>query len=113
MIAGGRGQRRVQIGGFSIYGTEMTFMDDESCLEIKLLGPFDVKIGSRPLPHLRTRKGQHLLAMLAIRAGREIQREWLAACLWPESDLENGYYNLRRTLANLRTAMGPVRELIS
>jgi predicted ATPase/DNA-binding SARP family transcriptional activator len=84
-----------------------------SRLEIRLLGPFDARLGSQPLPPLRTRKGQYLLALLALRSPREVQREWLVANLWPDSYQENGYYNLRRELSNLRTVLGAARDLVS
>lgn len=83
-----------------------------SRIEIQLLGPFDVRLGAAALPPLRSRKGQHLLALLALRQPREVQREWLAANLWPESDLENAYYNLRRTLVGLRSVFGPARDCL-
>ena len=60
-------------------------------LEIRLLGPFDVRVGGRPLPPLRSRKGRYLLALLALRPDREVQREWHVAALWPESEAEQGY----------------------
>ena len=41
-------------------------------------GPFDVRVDGRPLTHLRSRRGQWLLAILALRRGREIERHWLA-----------------------------------
>src|SRR5690349_1460435 len=85
----------------------------ENMLDIRLLGPFDARVGSAPLPHLRTRKGQHILAILALRVGREVQREWLAANLWPDSEPEKCYYNLRRTLSDLRSAMGTASRFIS
>jgi predicted ATPase/DNA-binding SARP family transcriptional activator len=85
----------------------------DNTLDIRLLGPFDARVGSNPLPHLRTRKGQHLLSMLALRMGREVQREWLVDNLWPDSDPDKGFYNLRRTLTDLRAAMGPARRFMS
>ena len=82
-------------------------------LEIRLLGPFDVRINSRPLRRLRTRKGQFLLALLALRQSKAVEREWLTATLWPESDDKQAYYNLRRALHDLRAAVGPFADLIS
>ena len=58
------------------------------------------------MPPLRSRKGHHLLALLALRAGREVQRDFLAGTLWPESDQAQAYYNLRRCLTDLRQALG-------
>ena len=53
---------------------------------LQLLGPFTCFVGNLPLPKLRTRKGQWLLALLALNAGKELDRDWLAFTLWPESD---------------------------
>src|SRR5690349_12963711 len=94
----------------------MTLQDGEpspSLLQIRLLGPFDARIGPQALPPLRTRKGQHLLALLALRFPSEVQREWLAVNLWPESFLENAYYNLRRELSSVRAALGTSERHLS
>ncbi|MCW3054914.1 MAG: transcriptional activator domain protein, partial [Chthonomonadales bacterium] len=82
-------------------------------LEIRLLGPFDARIDAQPLMRLRTRKGRHLLALLAVHHGREIEREWLAATLWPESEMAQGFYNLRRALSDLRAALGSAAHAIT
>lgn len=75
-------------------------------LELLLLGPFEACISGRPLPQLRTRKGHSLLALLALRAGKEVERNWLAGTLWPESSDSQALANLRRCLTDLRAAMG-------
>ena len=75
-------------------------------LEIRLFGPFAVRVEGRPLPRLRTRKGQWLLALLVLRSGREVDREWLAATLWPESSEQQAFANLRLSLTDLRHALG-------
>jgi predicted ATPase/DNA-binding SARP family transcriptional activator len=82
-------------------------------IEIRLLGPFDVRIDGLPLARLRTRKGLHLLALLALRPSNEVQREWLVEALWPESEPEQGAYNLRRALSDLRSALGPANTLVT
>ncbi len=84
-----------------------------SRLEIRLLGPFDARVGPDAIPPLRTRKGQHLLALLALRYPCEVQREWLAANLWPDSFLDNAYYNLRREISNVRTVLGTGKRHLS
>ena len=76
-------------------------------LEMRLFGPFTVLRHGHPLPRLRTRKGQSLLALLALRAGRAVERRWLAGVLWPESPEAQARYNLRRSLSDLRLALGP------
>src|SRR5438552_17377307 len=78
-----------------------------SALEIRLFGPMEVRLGHEPLPRLRSRKGQWLLALLALRAGRDVDRGWLAATLWPECAEGDGRRNLRQSLHSLRLALGP------
>src|SRR5579872_2051848 len=75
-------------------------------LDIRLFGVFDVQIGGRPLPRLRTRKGQWLLALLVLRGDHPTEREWLAATLWPESTQNQAAANLRLSLTDLRQALG-------
>src|SRR5579862_3550207 len=79
---------------------------DSPSLIIRLFGPLDVRCGGAPLRPLRTRKGQWLLALLALRQGREVQREWLAGTLWPDSLENQALYSLRRSLVDLRQALG-------
>jgi DNA-binding SARP family transcriptional activator len=78
-----------------------------SCpLRVNLFGRFEARVHGRPLPHLRTRKGQWLLALLVLRGGAEVEREWLAGLLWPESPTSDGLANLRNSLRDLRQALG-------
>src|SRR5262245_35555559 len=78
-----------------------------SGLEMRLFGPMEVCVGGAPLPRPRSRKGLWLLALLALRAGRDVERDWLAATLWPDYDQAHGRQSLRQTLHNLRLALGP------
>src|SRR5688572_32930652 len=75
-------------------------------LALALLGPFDARLDGEPLPHLRSRKGQWLMAALALRQGREVDRRWLAGTLWPESTERWALANLRQLLHDLRRALG-------
>ena len=52
-------------------------------LQFRLLGGFDVRLGDSPLPSLRSRREQWLLALLVLRQDRDTAREWLATTLWP------------------------------
>ena len=54
-------------------------------LAIQLFGPMEVRLRGAPLPRVRSRKSQSLLALLTLRHGREVRRSWLAGLLWPES----------------------------
>src|SRR5438552_2342069 len=75
-------------------------------LTLRLFGPFTLGVNGRPLPRLRSRKGQWLLVLLALRAGMAVERSWLAGTLWPESSGAQALNSLRVTLADLRQALG-------
>src|SRR5690349_844845 len=75
-------------------------------LVIRLFGPFDVRVGGQSLPRLRSRKGQWLLSLLALRSPREVERAWVAGTLWPDSTESQAFANLRLSLTDLRTALG-------
>jgi predicted ATPase/DNA-binding SARP family transcriptional activator len=77
-----------------------------SPLTIRLFGPFEVRLRGQPLPRLRSRKGQWLLALLALRHGHEVERAWLAGTLWPDSAEAAAYASLRKSLKDLRRALG-------
>jgi DNA-binding SARP family transcriptional activator len=73
----------------------------------RLFGPFDASVHGEPMRPLRSRRGYWLFSILALRAGRHIDRSWLAGTLWPESTEQQALSNLRRTLADLRASLGP------
>lgn len=75
-------------------------------LSIRLFGPIAVRVGEAPLPRLRSRKGLWLLALLALRAGRSVERLWLAGTLWPDSSETHALRSLRQSLHDLRRALG-------
>jgi predicted ATPase/class 3 adenylate cyclase len=79
---------------------------EPSAVVIRLFGPFELLANGCPLPRLRTRKGQWLLALLAMRAGRELDRAWLASTLWPDSSPTQAFVNLRVSLNDLRRVLG-------
>ena len=83
-------------------------MDDSCSLTIRLFGGFEVRVRGEPLPRLRSRSEQWLLALLALRRGRPATRGSLAQSLWPFPDhaADRAAYNLRRALSNLRKALG-------
>jgi predicted ATPase/DNA-binding SARP family transcriptional activator len=81
-------------------------------LRVRLFGPITVEINGERLPALRSRRGLYLLALLTLRANREVSRLWLAGTLWPESSDSQGLENLKRSLTDLRKALGPAAELL-
>lgn len=76
-------------------------------LEIRLFGSMEVRVGGHPMPRLRSRKGLWLLALLALRAGRDVDREWLAGTLWSDCRDDAARRSLRQSLHDLRCALGP------
>lgn len=89
-----------------VVGLHEVSSGSSSAIEMRLFGPFTVLWNGQALPALRTRKGQSLLALLVLRAGRPVERPWLAGVLWPESPEAQARYNLRRSLSDLRQALG-------
>jgi len=71
-----------------------------------LFGPMAVVCGGEPIPHLRSRKALWLLALLALKDNREVERQWLAGTLWPDVETSQGLANLRPTLSEVRRALG-------
>jgi len=76
-------------------------------LTIQLFGAFALERDGQPLPPTRTRKEQWLLALLLLRHPRQVERSWLAATLWPDSADSQARENLRHSLTNLRSILGP------
>ncbi len=75
-------------------------------LTLRLFGRFSCRIGEGDLSPLRSRRGYLLFALLILRGGRKVSREEIIALLWPESSFKGGQENLRRTLTDLRRALG-------
>lgn len=82
-------------------------------LSLRFFGPPQVSVQGEPLPRLRSRKGLQLLALLALRNGTAVERDFLIGTLWPESDGPAGQESLRKTLGDLRTALGSESERLS
>ena len=75
-------------------------------LRIRCFGPFAAEMDGQTLPTLHSKKERLLLAYLALRYGREIERGEIAAALWPDSMEDQARFNLRQTLSSLRKALG-------
>src|SRR5262245_41155451 len=75
-------------------------------LTINLFGPFEISVGGEPMPRVRSRSIEWLLALLALRHGRSVERSWLAGTLWPDTEESRALANLRNGLMNLRKALG-------
>ncbi|MBB6048513.1 ATP-binding protein [Armatimonas rosea] len=79
-------------------------------LQLKFFGGWDARLGEAPLAC--GRQASRLLALLAWRAPREVERAWLAETLWPDADESRGRFYLRRTLLELREALGTAAESV-
>ncbi|MGC4046206.1 MAG: winged helix-turn-helix domain-containing protein [Armatimonas sp.] len=75
-------------------------------LVLRFLGAPLLERGGHPLPLPRTRKALSLLALLALYAGRSVDRKFLAETLWPEQEPTQAAVNLRQALAILRRTLG-------
>ncbi len=82
-------------------------LDQHPGLRICLFGQVEVIVDGQPMPRLRSRKGEWLLALLALRHGREVTRDFLIAALWPDSEEGAASASLRQSLMDLRRALGP------
>jgi predicted ATPase/DNA-binding SARP family transcriptional activator len=82
-------------------------------MTICLFGPFSILVNGVPLPRLRWRKQEALLALLTLRHDRPVERAWLAALLWPEAADSQGLATLRRYLTGLRRALAPEASRLS
>src|SRR5262245_13765168 len=76
-------------------------------LKIHLFGGFRVEAEPRTRLAVSRRKGQALLALLALRPGTGYAREALSALLWPESGDEEARHSLRQELHALRRVLAP------
>jgi multiple sugar transport system substrate-binding protein len=75
-------------------------------LSICLLGSLQVTLGEEPVTGFESDKVRALLAYLAAESDQPHRRETLSALLWPDWPESSARANLRRALANLRSAIG-------
>ena len=71
-------------------------------LHLALLGPWQMRLGGRPVTHFPTTKVQALLAYLAVEAQSAHTRDALLGLFWPEYSAPSARQNLRKTLQRLR-----------
>ena len=75
-------------------------------LSIRLLGEWDAKVEGKSLSVRLSRKEQGLLATLALHSEQETARDMLAVSFWPDSEESQAKFYLRKSLSNLRRALG-------
>jgi len=76
-------------------------------VRIRLLGGFEVSVGSRTIGkgEWPLRKAANLLKLLALASGHRMHREEAMDLLWPDSGRKGASNNLRRTLYTARRAI--------
>jgi predicted ATPase len=103
----------------SLPGKTLVYCQVMQALRLSLFGMLRVERGNQEVTNL-SRSAKGLLARLALTSTQQ-SRLLLAGWLWPESPEETGRYNLRRTLSELRNALGedaaclltPTRETLA
>jgi hypothetical protein len=78
--------------------------DDGWMLEIRLLGPFELRVDGTAVA-LTSSRAQSLLAYLALRPGTPQRRDRVAFLRWPESTDQQARTNLRHVLHTMRGAI--------
>src|ERR1043166_556318 len=83
-------------------------------LTMRLFGPLSVSLQGEPMPRVRTRSVEWLLALLVLRSGRSVSRSWLAGTLWPDSEETQALQKLRKALGpESRRILSPTRDTLS
>ncbi len=80
--------------------------DAQASLCLRLFGAGEILISGVRTPRPKQRKDFLLLALLAMRHGQALERDWLAGMLWPDSEQSQALYNLRRSLSIVRGLLG-------
>jgi class 3 adenylate cyclase len=75
-------------------------------VEVKLLGPLEVRIDDQPVD-LRRPMQRALLALLALRAGEAVSTDRLVDELWGEAPPKSAVGSLQNLVSELRKALGP------
>jgi DNA-binding SARP family transcriptional activator/cytochrome c-type biogenesis protein CcmH/NrfG len=78
-------------------------------LTIRLLGPFELFAGDRPVAPDRwpRRKPKLLVKLLALQPRAQLHREQIIDTLWPDADFEAGVNNLHKAIHAARRALEP------
>ena len=84
----------------------------EPALRAQFLGAFELVVRGKKVAKV-PKPVQHLLAQLALAGTNGKNRADLADTLWPDSDPDRARFYLRRSLSQLRVALGPERDRIT
>ncbi len=84
-----------------------------STLRIHLFGKFCARRNEQVLDGFDARKVQELFCYLLLHRDHSLPRETLASLLWPETTTAQSKKNLRQTLWQLQTTLGPQKEAVN
>ena len=76
---------------------------------MRLLGSFEVRVDGQPLAPKHSRKEHLLLALLALRPNRPVERDWLEEILWGENSPIEAEDYFRHVLSAVRKSLGSER----
>ncbi len=79
--------------------------DRPPVLDLRLFGQVEVSVSGKNITSLLPKRALWLLAILALREGKPVERQSLAGMLWPEKTDEAALHNLRQLLAHLRRTL--------
>jgi DNA-binding SARP family transcriptional activator len=79
-----------------------------ACVELRVLGGFDLRLAGRDLDWSRLRpRARTTLRLLALHAGRPVHRETLVEALWPDLPAAAGMHSLQVAVSSLRRFLDP------
>jgi len=84
-----------------------------SILRIHLFEKFCVRCNEQVLDGFDAHKVQELFCYLLLHRDHSLPRETLASILWPDTTTAQSKKNLRQTLWQLQTALGPQKESLN
>jgi DNA-binding SARP family transcriptional activator len=77
-------------------------------LTLFLLGPFEARVGDRPVASWPGRKARQLLAYLALEKGRMVPKDVLIELFWPGARADRGANNLSIAIYQIRSSLAAV-----
>lgn len=81
---------------------------DPPKLMLRLLGPFEARVGDLPVANWPGRKARLLLAYLAMERGRMVPKDVLIELFWPGARAERGANNLSIAIYQIRSSLAAV-----
>ncbi len=77
-------------------------------LSLRLLGPFEARVGEMPIATWPGRKARLLLAYLALERGRMVPKDVLIELFWPGARADRGANNLSIAIYQIRSSLAAI-----